>query len=448
VLFLQRIVMKHRLLTRLLKLLTLVTLISGCASFTPPKMTLPQVTLPKPPALKMPEIPNVASLNPFSKKPAATATEPAMTYQAQEDPRKNRGFQFSRLDNPITDGPGVRALLMGNAPNEPKARASFARAQQLYQQAQTQSGKERAKTFKEAAKQYKNASDRFVDPSLKEDAFFRAGESYFFADEYPDAVEAFGGLIKNFPSTRYMDVVDGRRFQIAKYWINVDKQDSKFDVLPNLTNEKRPIADAYGNAIKLYDRIRYDNPNGKLADDATMAAAVAHFESERFGEANDLFDDLRKNFPGSDHQFRAHLLGLKTKLQVYAGPDYDGTVLDEAQSIVERMRAAFPDKVKEHEEYLTNALKDVRLKMAEREYAVATFYDNRHEYGAARLYYDQVREDYHDTNLALESEKRMAQIESYPASSETSMDWLADAFPKEHDPQPLLSRGSAPTLLK
>ena len=403
------------------------------------------MTLPKPPALKMPEFPKVAELNPFARQATPSA---AMTGQQPAAASVNRGFQFSNFPNPVTDGPGMRAMLLGKSPNEKKARASFAAAQQQYQQAQSATGEQRQKLFKAAAASYARAAERFVDPSLKEDAYFHAGESYFFADQYPESVEAFGLLVKNYPSTRYMDIVDGRRFKIAEYWINVDKEDSKYDVLPNLVNDRRPVVDTFGNAIKLFDRIRYDNPNGKLADDATMAAAVAHFEKSQFGEANELFDDLRKNFPSSDHQFQAHLLGLKVKLEVYEGPDYDGTVLDEAQEIVKRMRIAFPTEAKEHDEYLVGALKDVRLKMAEREYSVAKFYDGRGEYGAAKLYYGKVHEQFSDTNLALESEKRLAQIDNYDDSSEASMEWLTNAFPKEHDPQPLLARESIPSFLK
>lgn len=413
-------------------LIGLFFLCTGCASLTPPK-----VSLPKAPAMKLPEFPQLskAGLNPFKSKPKVNPSS-----VAQPPATPERSFQLTRNRNPLAKGPGLSSMIPGVVPNADKAQADFARAQKLYRQAQTAEGEMRSKHFSQAAPAFARAGDRYPDPSLKEDALFLAAESYFFADEYPEAVEAFGGLIKEFPNTRYMDTVDKRRFSVAQYWINVEKQDSKYDILPNVADSRRPAVDTFGNAVKLYDRIRYDNPNGKLADDATMAAAVAHFERGRFGEANELFDDLRTNFPSSEHQFQTHLLGLKAKMKIYAGPDYDGTVLDEAEDIVRRMQVAFPQESKQEEEYLAGALKEIRLKKAAREFTVAKYYDNRNEYGAAQVYYDKVRQDYKDTNLALESEKRLAQIENYPKVPEQTMEWLADAFPREDNPKPLLAR--------
>ena len=45
----------------------------------------------------------------------------------------------------------------------------------------------------------------------------------------------------------------------------------------NLTDKQRPWSDTFGHAVRIYDRMRLDDPTGKLADDATIAAANALF---------------------------------------------------------------------------------------------------------------------------------------------------------------------------
>ncbi|MEM7313609.1 MAG: outer membrane protein assembly factor BamD, partial [Planctomycetota bacterium] len=248
---------------------------------------------------------------------------------------------------------------------------------------------------------------------------------------------------------RHMDLVDRRRFEIGQYWIKLTKASSSKNWLPDVSG-RRPVMDTFGHAVKVLDKIRFDNPTGKLADDATMAAAVANFEKGKYGAADILFTDVRENFPKSDHLFEAYLLGLKSKLAMYEGPDYSGVVLDEAEGLVRTMmRPMFRREVKGHEEYLSNALKDIRLKKANREYSMAKFYDNRKEYGAARLYYNRVRQEYPDTNLALESENRLAAIASYPDAPEENLEFIAKWFPEDEGrAKPLLARKTVDTKVR
>ena len=51
---------------------------------------------------------------------------------------------------------------------------------------------------------------------------------------------------------------------------------------------------------------------------------------------------LRTDYPKSEHQFQAHLLGLKSKLLKYQGPDYEGAPLDEADELVTQILDAVP----------------------------------------------------------------------------------------------------------
>ena len=86
-----------------------------------------------------------------------------------------------------------------------------------------------------------------------------------------------------------------------------------------------------------------------------------------------------------------------------------------------------------------NASKDIRLKLAQREYQLARFYDGKKEYRAARMQYERVRREFADTNLALESESRLAQLGGLPDTPTQKMEWLVNAFPQDEDPEPLIA---------
>jgi outer membrane protein assembly factor BamD (BamD/ComL family) len=191
----------------------------------------------------------------------------------------------------------------------------------------------------------------------------------------------------------------------------------------------------------LFDRIRFDDPTGELSDDATMAAAVAYFERGKYVKADEMFTDLRENFPSSQHQFDAHLLGLKAKMLSYEGADYDGGPLNEAEEIIRSVALQFPDKAQEHYEPLDSAFKKIRLQKAERKFAQAQYYDRRKEYRAARMHYEEVRRDYSDTSLAVEAESRLAQIKGLPDVPKQSLAWLGNLFPESTKRQePLIRR--------
>ena len=123
---------------------------------------------------------------------------------------------------------------MGRAPDETEARALYGQADELFQQAASADGDERRELFVEAAGAYAKAAQKWPDSMLQEDSLFMEGESYFFADRYKDANTAFGKLVKDYPNTRHIDRIDGRRFDIAQYWLAVQRADPNFFLLRKL----------------------------------------------------------------------------------------------------------------------------------------------------------------------------------------------------------------------
>ncbi len=334
-------------------------------------------------------------------------------------------------------------------PNPERARQRYREAELEFQAAvaarQKGAEAESRKAFAVAARKYRDAAKFWPDSTLEEDALFGAAEGQFFADRYPKATKGYDELVKKYANTRYMDRVASRQFAVAEYWLDLDKRDSTWPIFPNLANTRRPRFDTFGNALKLFDRIRFDDPAGKLSDDATMAAANANFLAGKYQRADTLYGDLRESFPSSQHQFNAHMLGLKSKLLIYEGPQYDGTVLVEAEDLIKRMFRLFPNEAESQRQYLENAMGEVRLRKAQREWVMAEYYDRRKEYRAARYYYELVQRDYSDTNLAKEAQSRMGQIAQLPDVPPQRMAWLADLFPTTDEAKPLITRNNVGT---
>ncbi|WP_425616916.1 hypothetical protein NA78x_000579 [Anatilimnocola sp. NA78] len=318
----------------------------------------------------------------------------------------------------------------GNGPNRKIAKELYVEAEELYKKATALPEGQRQQAFVAAAEKYAEAADRWPGSALEQDGRFMAGESYFFADYYPKSNEQYEILIKAFPNNRYLDTVDQRRFAIARYWLEQNRKSPDAWYAVNFWNQERPWRDTRGYALRAYDKIRVDDPTGRLADDATLAAGNEHFASGSFQKADDYYSDLRQAYPTSEHQFNAHYLGLKAKLMCYLGPDYGAKSLDEAEKLIKQIKRQFPKEYAAEQEYLDRAAAEVRYKKAEKLYNFAQYFDGRAEYRAAGTYYQKIQREYNDTPFGEKSTTRLAEIADKPPKPEQYVPFLVNAFPK------------------
>ena len=328
---------------------------------------------------------------------------------------------------------------MGLAPNEAAAQERFAEAMSVYEGAKQLQGDQAQAAYDKAAKMFGRAALRWPNSSVEEDAMFFRGESYFFANRYPKAESVFGQLVSKYQSTRYLDRISNRRFKIAKYWLDHQNEVKKeWPIAPNFIARDRPTFDKFGNAIKVLEQIRLDDPVGELSDDSTMLAASACYEAGKLFRADELLADLRRSFPNSDHQYLAHMLGLQAKIKLYQGPSYDSGPLEDAEELVQQMYRQFPKESAKDMDFLQAAFKDIRMNRAIRGWRMAEYRHRRKEFRAARLEYERVAREFHDTSLASEAETRLAQIEQSPDLPPQRLEWLAKAFPVDEAVSPLL----------
>jgi outer membrane protein assembly factor BamD (BamD/ComL family) len=351
-------------------------------------------------------------------------------------PLKLEDFYYSNI------GATVKRLT-GRGPDRNVARALYGEGEDLYRQAVETRDKDPEadiqKSFLQASDKFAGAASRWPDSALEEDALFRAGESQFFADHYVKANDYFEQLLKKYPNTRYLDLVGARRFLIAQYWLKLNAEPGFKGIGVNLTDPATPLTDTYGHAIRIYDRMRLDDPTGKLADDATVAAANASFAKGNYDKADQYYSDLRTHFPSSEHQFPAHYLGIQAKLLGYRGANYTGTALEETEKLIQQVRRQFPKEVREHQQELDRAARETRYLMAEREWRMAQYYTKRREYGAARFYIDILLKDYGDTPFAEKAREEAGKIADKPRIPPQRFGWLVELFPDSQTTRPLVA---------
>ncbi|MGV3486264.1 MAG: hypothetical protein ACO1RT_17730 [Planctomycetaceae bacterium] len=346
--------------------------------------------------------------------------------------------------NAINDDEELNLTPAERAKRLSQAKEHYVAGDRLFKSA---SGMERDKSapeFLKAAKQFDKAVKAHPGSAIAQDAQFMEAESYFFADHLAKAEKAYGLLQKQFPNSRHNDRAAARQFMIAQYWIETEKAGGS-NVMPvNFVDQKRPWTDVDGHGIRVLDQIRFDDPTGKLADDATMAAAVEHFRQQRYLEADEFLTDLRETFTDSEHLFNAHLLGIRCKMEMYAGPKYSQLVLDEAETLIQQTRTRFPDKMRDTEvsQTIARASQEVAFRKAERLAVRANYREKQGANGAARQYYQVLLTEHEDTPFAGTARERLQEIEDLPALPDKPLAWLTKVFPEGKRAKPLVTSES------
>ncbi len=294
------------------------------------------------------------------------------------------------------------------------AKSLFDEGEQLFNQATAAEAVERARLFREASTKFQSAAKNWQSSSLEQEALMWAAESHFFAEDYYQAERLYAQLIKEYPRNPYLDHVDSRRFEIADYWLKTDNVSHKPFMVVNFTDPKFPYNDTGGHGKRVLEKMRLDNPTGKVSDDATMRLAVEDFQKGRFESAADTFADLRLTFPDSEHQFNAQFLELQSLLSSYQGADYSSIPLTNAQARIKQMVRQFPQEASEKQQELNQAYAKIRFQMAERIWKQADYRYKRSENKAARFHYQRLLDEYADTPFAEQATAMLSELENAP----------------------------------
>lgn len=305
-------------------------------------------------------------------------------------------------------------------------------------------GESHVEMFVNAANEFRLAEAKAPDSELEEEALYFEGESYFFADRYVQSNRAFEKLVANYSGTRYLDKAENRRYAMAVYWLQLSEKVSRFSV----SDPKRPKGSPAAEARRVLHRIRIDDPTGKLADDATLALGQAFMKANRFYEAADTFEDLRKNYPGSKHVFTAHMLELESRLKGYQGKSYDDTPLRKADELMKTIVRQFPEQSRDQLEYLETQAARIRSMIAERDYSLGQYFEGRGENLAAKLQYQKVAKKYQNTELGKTVQQQIAEVSQKPPKPEQHAKWLINLFPDPEKEKPVIVAGNNESFLR
>ena len=340
---------------------------------------------------------------------------PVYDWEKEEE----KGFDWEVLD-PVNFFTKVRDW-MGMGPDEKKANAAMQKGRNVLEPLRNKTPDPNdKKKWLEAAGHFEEAAKRWPNSVTEEDGLHLAAECYFFGENYPKAMTSYQKLIINYQHSKYVDNAVRRLFRIGRYWELEDQRGVSFTNMSR-TNRTRPTFDTFGYAKKAYEAIFINDPNGPISDDAVMALATAYLFRGRYkGDVNYeqaayYYKYLRENFPLSPHLAKAHENEILARTNAYLGAEHNSTSLEEAGKLADITLKQFGGELEaESREEILAQKEEIIASKAEKEWVTGQFYDKKSLYGAARLQYEKILDQYPQTPYAEKARVRLQQIKHKP----------------------------------
>jgi outer membrane protein assembly factor BamD (BamD/ComL family) len=296
---------------------------------------------------------------------------------------------------------------------------------------------------------------------VREDSLFLLAEAYYQQERFSHAQEYYEALLKDYPSTRHLNVATRRLFTIARTWLGFPGFATSSDVqpvnledprpasatkkekpphsavlVPNLTDKSRPAFDTPGHALAALKSIWMYDPRGPLADDAIMMTASHYLRVGNNQEADRYFSMLREEYPQSPHLQTSFILGSHVKLASYQGACYDVKQLEDARQLKESTLRLFPNLLER--ERLKEELAQIEEARAQRQWELVQLYRRKNKPKAMVIYAEDLLQTYPNSRHARDARQVLADLqpellEKYPGSPVVTRPSRRRAKPAEDD---------------
>jgi outer membrane assembly lipoprotein YfiO len=254
--------------------------------------------------------------------------------------------------------------------------------------------------YKRAEREFKKLLKAYPEAREAAEAQYYVGRCREERGDYYAAFLAYRKTIQVYPSTPRLEEILERAFQIGNYFLSGKKR-KLFGTAALL-----PARD---KAVEIFQAIVEDGPFSEHGQLAQYKLGLAHLALGDYEPAVSAFEQLMVRYPESplvdDARFQIAQASLKGTFK----PGYDQSPTNVAIQELEAFLREHPDS--ELAEDATTRLVQLREQRAQHEYQVARFYERRGRPEAARVYYESVIAQFHQTAWASQAAARVQVLE-------------------------------------
>ena len=290
--------------------------------------------------------------------------------------------------------------------DDPRAEEKLALADQAFE----------AGRYASAYDLYKGLADNTQNPAdLAERARFMQAECRRVAGQYPQAVDTYHRLLKDFPTGAHRREACNRVFEICDYWLDDFRDEltaraekGEKGVLrwrprwPNVFDKTKPAVVQEDRALEALERVHTHDITGPAADQALFWCGYVNFVRGNFDEADHFFSQVVELHKESKLRPQALAYAIQAKNNATGGAVYDGRKCAEALHLVHVAEATVPELTNDPAaaDRLTRSKIAIRYQQAEKDFKTAEYYERTGHPGSAVFCYELVRRRYAGTRYA------------------------------------------------
>ena len=226
---------------------------------------------------------------------------------------------------------------------------------------------------------------------LAEESQLNIAKAYYLVGDYNNSFLAYESLIEKNPATRRLQEILDKEFKVGVTQMERDEN----------------------GAIKVFERIIERNPLGFIAADSQVKIAECYYQLRQFDEAEDSFLSVMENYPNSEWVPYAQFRIPYCKLSNIRVQERNYDLLTKSRSGFEVYLANNPQGALVDETH--KIIKEIDIKIAEREYETGVFYLRRKRPDAGLIYFKSVVENYPDTEWAAMAEEKIKMLKNVGA---------------------------------
>ncbi len=296
----------------------------------------------------------------------------------------------------------------------------------LYEQAQSF---EEAGDISKAIAAHRKLIRQYPASSIAPDAQYRIAQLLETQSDYYKAFKEYEKVIANYPSYKKYNEILEREYQIGNLYLSGEK--IKFLGIAML-----PAVD---KSIEIFESIVRTAPYSSIASRAQFNVGEAYRKVKRYGEAIPEYQKVVENYPESDLAGEARYQIGQCSYQKTLAASFDQTNTDIAlQSMQTFLKKEAGSKksveIKQRIDELTN-------RKAKKSFDIAEFYNRSNSEEAAIIYYQDVIDNFPQTEYARTASKKIDELIARPTKkkyadthkevvdTEQKEGWLAGLWP-------------------
>jgi len=254
------------------------------------------------------------------------------------------------------------------------------------------------KKYEEAKREFKKLLKSYPKSVEAAESQFYLGSIDQAQGKLYEAYKDFQKIIDKYPFSERIQEVIEREYNIAEAFMGGQKNKG----LGAALQSENP-------AIEIFSKVITNSMYGPLAPKAQYKLGLVLKGLGRFDEAEDAFNKVISNYPASEWVEASKFQIASCRQAVSRGSDYDQAATKEAKEKFEAFLREHPDAVLAND--AEKNIGQLREKEAESSYTIALFYEKQKDYKSAKIYLENIVNNYPESALAAKALEKLQVLE-------------------------------------